>query len=104
MKQTFKTFRVNLPGKPAGENRRYTLRQGSTLVAIALPVYAADADHFAIPKPPRPVGLEIQMQDGIQWRGERREKNTVEIWTPYGVGKLLNFFSVRPRNLSFRRE
>lgn len=85
----------NLPQKPAGENRRYIIKQGGMTVVTARPVYAADADHFAIPNPPRSVGLAIQIQDGPQWRVKRSKKNTVKIWTPDGVGKLPDFFSLR---------
>ena len=93
----YETFVEDLPGKPAGENRRYTLRQGDRLVAAAMPVYAAGADHSAIPNPPRPVGMEIQMQGGTQWHAERAAKNAVEIWTPDGRGKLPDVFSICPQ-------
>jgi len=79
------------------ENRRYMLKQSGVLVATAQPVYAADADHFAIPILPRPVGLSVQMRDGTRWRVVRGEKNTVEIQSPVGTGRLSGFYSIRPR-------
>lgn len=93
----YETDIENLPGKPAGENRRYTIKQGSALVATALPEYSAGADHFAIPKPPRPVGLSVQMQDGTQWQMTRGKKNAVAIRTPHEAGRLSGLFSIRPQ-------
>lgn len=93
----YKTDIQNLPNKPVGENRHYTFNQGGTLVATALPVYAAGANHFSIPKPPRPIGLEIQMRDKTQWKVKREEKNTIRIWAPNGTGNLSNFSSIRPQ-------
>jgi len=92
----YETNIENLPGKAAGENRRYMLKQSGVLIATARPVYAADADHFAIPIPPRPVGLSVQMRDGTRWRVVRGEKNTVEIQSPVGTGRLSGFFAIRP--------
>ncbi|MDR1977739.1 MAG: hypothetical protein LBQ42_03290 [Synergistaceae bacterium] len=94
----------NLSDKTAGENRCYTLAQNGSLVATALPEYAADADHFAMPRPPRPVGLTIQMQDDIQWRVVRSKKNAVEVQIPDGVGRLSDFFSIRPQALEIPNE
>ncbi len=93
----YETGIENLSDKPAGENRRYTLKQDSVLVASARPLYAADTNHFTIPKSPRPLGLEIEMIDGEQWRVDRDKDNSVKIYTPDGAGKLSDFFSTCPQ-------
>lgn len=96
-KVKYKTNIENLPGKPAGENKRYLLKQGNRLAAFALPKYAADADHYAILQPPRPTELEVQISDGVLWRVRRSKKNAVEVYTQEGTGTLTNFFSIRPQ-------
>ncbi len=87
----------NLPEKRAGENHLYKLMQGDMLVATAQPLYAAGADHFALTKPPRPIGLSIDMLAGEQWKVKRGDKNSAEIHTSNEVAKLSDFFSVRPQ-------
>lgn len=94
-KVKYKTDIENLPGKPAGENRRYLLKHGNKPAASALPKYAADADQYAILQPPRPMELEIQISGGVLWQVRRNKKNVVEIHTPEGTGILTNFFSIR---------
>ena len=93
----YETDIESLPDKPAGKNRRYLLKQGGVVMATAQPVYSADADHFAITRLPRPIGLSILMQNGTQWRVARGEKNDVELYAPEGLGKLSEFFSIRPQ-------
>lgn len=93
----YETEIKNLASRTAGENCQYILKQIGVLIATALPVYAADADHFAISRPPRPVGLSIQMRDGTEWRVVRDDKNGVMIHTPEGIGRLPAFFSLRPQ-------
>ncbi|MGL6197601.1 MAG: hypothetical protein ACRC3H_01580 [Lachnospiraceae bacterium] len=93
----YETGIENRPGRPSGDNRQYILKQDGALIATALPVYAPDANHFAIPRPPRPIGLLIKMHNGAQWRVERVRKNSVEIRMPDGAGRLSDFFSIRPQ-------
>ncbi len=95
----YKTGAEGLSGEPVGKNRRYVLTRGGVLVAAALPVYAADADHFAIPRPPRPVGLSVRMGDGAKWQVKRVEQNSAVILTPDGTGRLSDFFAIGPQTL-----
>lgn len=93
----YETDIEKLPHRPAGQDRQYTLKQSGALIATALPMYVPNADHFAIPRPPRPIGLLIQMRDGTQWRVERGKRGSVEIWMPFGEGRLTDYFSIRPQ-------
>lgn len=93
----YQTDIENLPGQPAGKNRRYLLIQGNTPAATARPEYAADADHFSIMPPPRPAAMDIQLSGGALWRAERGKNNNVIIHTPEGTGSLSDFFSIRPQ-------
>ncbi|WRS28665.1 hypothetical protein U6B65_05910 [Oscillospiraceae bacterium MB08-C2-2] len=93
----YQTNIANMPDKPAGKNRQYTLKQGSQTVATARPVYAADADYFSISKPPHPVGMSIQVHSGTEWQVVRSEKNHLEIHTQDGFATLTDFFSIGPQ-------
>lgn len=89
----------NLAGKPSGENRLYKLLQGDTWIATATPVYDKDANHLALSKPPRPIGLSIVMSSGARWNVERDKKNQNEIHSSEGFGFLSDFSSVRSQML-----
>lgn len=94
----YETGIKNFPDKAAGENRCYTLKQKERVIATALPIYAAGADHYSLPRPPRPIGLAIQMQEGEEWIVERKENNSLSVLSPDGTGYIADFFAVRIHN------